>query len=205
MILSTILLLPLLTDASPLSPRACKTAYPTFTTTLDSTQPNQVSNPQGNNPASFGVHNGTKAIDTIFQFNIPAGSYGCQLELFFDPGYYWIYPYPVSWAPHRADIHTLTLPNSTPLPATLTWNTAPAAGPLFGTTGELPKVPDNSAGIGYKEAVKRVINSATCQSVMAYRLKTAPEVVVGGVQFYQYTPDKGYAQPWGGWRMVYDC
>lgn len=92
-----------------------------------------------------------------------------------------------------------------PVPYNLTWNTAPAAGSLFGNTGELPKVPDSSAGIGYAEGFKRPINSAPCKSVMTYRMKVAPEVSVGGVQFYQYTPDRSYPQPWGGWRMTHNC
>ncbi|KAF2244055.1 hypothetical protein BU26DRAFT_92537 [Trematosphaeria pertusa] len=199
MLLSALLLLPLLGHAKPVEKRACAVEYPTYTTTISSLTPDFNSNPIGNNPASFAVKNQTfNAIDTIFQFNIPPGSWGCQLELFFDKDYYLVLPY--FNGPMKADVFNV----EGSAPYTVTWNSAPRTGSLFGTTGELPRVPDPSASIGYKEPVKRVINSAACRNTMTYRMKVPAEVGVGGVQFYQYNPPL-YNPPFGGWRMVHNC
>lgn len=93
MLFHPLLVLPLLAQASPLQRRACAVEYPAFVSIVDSGNPNLVSNPIGNNPGSFATKDASGRVqDTFIQFNVPANSYGCQLELFFDKGYYWCAP-----------------------------------------------------------------------------------------------------------------
>ncbi|KAF2260867.1 hypothetical protein CC78DRAFT_547194 [Lojkania enalia] len=197
MLLFALPLLSFLVNASPLDRRACAVEIPTYIGWIDSSQPHFNSNPLANNTQTVVIKEPGRMLDTLVEFTIPPGSWGCQLELFFQKGYWpladwyggptrvniWNVDQPIPWGPYNYSV---------------TWDNAPKPVNLFGTSTELPLPPTG----GYTEDVKKIINSAACKEKMTYRVKVPEEVAKGGVQFWQLS---GPVNPFGGWRMLHNC
>ncbi|KAF2258906.1 hypothetical protein CC78DRAFT_537449 [Lojkania enalia] len=203
MLLTTLFLLPLLAGASPFSRRACAIEYPSYIGWVDSENPDMVFFPLPNNAVTRVSKEprtsppGSRWVDTFIEFKVPQGSWGCQLELYFEKGFGMVWrdhPY----GPVKADVWNVdgNVPLG-PYNISLTWNSAPKPVNLFGTTGDIP-LPAYPGG--YSQDVKKVINSAGCKDKMTYRVKVPAEVVEGGVRVQQ---DNGH--PFGGWRMLHNC
>jgi hypothetical protein len=132
----------LLTSAAPtLVPRACQTAYPSsigFPINYDIHQDANGANPR---------------VDALTFSNIPAGSYGCQLEVDFPAGY------PIASSGASA-INIFALNEGTVS--------------LFGTV-TLQSSADR--------ATKVVINSAACKRTMGYEIRIASGTEAGRVAF----------------------
>ena len=81
-----------------------------------------------------------------------------------------------------------------PVPAGVSWNTAPQPSYLFGTTPtlEMDQV--------VKQDIKVVINSIDCEQTMSFRVKIADEVQSGGVEFWKDASFLG-----AGWRLTHNC
>ena len=193
-------ILPFLAQGSPIEKRSCSVVYPSFVGTIDSLDPDFVSNPLGTNTMTLALKDpeivrpgGKKGLimDTLVEFsNIPQGSYGCQLELFFQTGYWTVYNYP----PGPTNINIWNVDKAVPFGNnySLTWNNAPSKTSLFGNIGQVPLPPFN-------QDVKKVVNSGACQSKMTFRIAVPPEISQGGVQFFQSQ------NPAGGWRLTHNC
>ena len=194
------LCLALLTQASPVERRACSVVAPSFVGTIDSLAPDFVSNPLGTNTQTLAfkdpnvVRPGTArglTIDTLIEFsNIPQGSWGCQLELFFQKDYWTLYNYPPG--PTNINIWNADKPVPFGNNYSLTWNNAPKATSLFGNIGQIALPP-------FQEDVKKVVNSGSCQSKLTFRVAVPAEIAQGGLQFYQNQ------SPAGGWRLTHNC
>lgn len=117
--------------------------------------------------------------DSIAQFQIPAGSYGCQLQLKWPAG-----AEPLDFGNPLIDVFAVDPPPT----RDFGWTDAPQPKSLFGTV-DLKSEPDRAS--------VQVINSAVCQPTMAYRLtvsdKTKEAAVIIG---------KGSEM---GLQMVYNC
>jgi hypothetical protein len=200
-------LLPLLAQSSPveLERRACSVAQPSFVGTIDSLDPNYNAAPgpggsgttlafKDPNIVRSNVTGKGLTMDTLLEFsNIPAGAYGCQLELFFARDYWTLYDYPPG--PRSIDIWNTDGPvpkSPTSGNYSLTWNTAPKKTSLFGTIGNIELPP-------FSQDIKKVVNSAACKSKLTWRIAVPPQVVQGGLQFFQNQ------SPVGGWRLTYNC
>jgi hypothetical protein len=142
--LATVLLSSLLlTSAAPtaLSPRACQTAYPASL----------------GFPINYDIHQdagGLNARANALTFsNVPAGSYGCQLEVNFPAGY------PITSSGASAiNIFALNEGGTS----------------LFGTVTLQSSV---------DRATKVVINSAQCKAIMGYEIRIASQTEAGRVAF----------------------
>ncbi|KAF2116636.1 hypothetical protein BDV96DRAFT_686186 [Lophiotrema nucula] len=137
-------------SSEPLERRACSVAYPASI----------------GFPINYDVHqdaNGANARTNIVSFNnIPAGSYGCQLEVNFPTNY------PITHS-GASTVSVFTLDKN-----------GKEAG-LFGTVNFVssPVAP-----------TKYVINSATCSNLMTYELKIASPTLAGRTAFAD-TKDAG--------------
>jgi hypothetical protein len=145
----------LLTTAVPLERRTCQVAYPQSI----------------GFPINFDIHQdagGLNSVPNALTFtNVPASSYGCQLEVNFPAGY------PIT---------------SSGASAVNIYATSGGSETLFGTVS-LKSSPD--------AATKIVVNSATCSTVMTYRIEIASETEAGRVAFADTQA--------AGFTMVYDC
>ena len=176
------------TAPTPLSPRQCIIEYPSYQGFIQKQSPTV-----GANGPYFLAwkDSGTNGaiIDGLIQFsNIPSGSWGCQLELFFPERY------PQLLGMNGGANKLYVYKTTGPIPSNATWNTAPPAQYLFGNTAVLPT---NQV---ITSDTKIVINSAACQPTMSYRITIAPESNAGGVEFWQ---DNTY--PHAGFRMTHNC
>ncbi|KAF1997917.1 hypothetical protein P154DRAFT_524456 [Amniculicola lignicola CBS 123094] len=143
--IATILSSSLLAAAAPapyLTQRACSIAYPESI----------------GFPINYSISQeagATNKHDNFVSFNsVPAGSYGCQLEVNFPAGY----PITSSGA-SRVNVYTASGPNSGSLFGTVDFVSSPVARTKF------------------------VINSAQCAPTMSYRLSIASEELAGSVAF----------------------
>lgn len=129
------------TSSTSLERRACSVAYPQAI----------------GFPINFDIHQdagGANSVSNALTFsNIPAGSYGCQLEVNFPAGY----PITSSGA-SAVNIFSYTGDSET-LFGTVTLQSSPVAPTKF------------------------VINSATCSALMTYKIEIASETEAGRVAF----------------------
>lgn len=175
------------TGTSDLVPRACTTQYPTLIDHIYENSPD-LANQQNNyfEIAHDTVSGGDPRLyrrDVIVQFdNIPANSYGCQLEAYFPAGGT-VYQYGAS----QVNVFTVDK-HATPAD---TWNTAPKPVSLFGTITFEAKA---------NEPVKRVINSGVCNTTLTYRFTIASETQVGEVYFPEGPDFNGQ-----GLRLTHNC
>lgn len=129
------------TTSSPLDRRACQVAYPQSI----------------GFPINYDIHQdagGANSVSNALTFsNIPAGSYGCQLEINFPTGY------PITSSGSSA-INIYANPGaSQTLFGTVTLQSSPVAPTKF------------------------VVNSAVCSGFMSYKLEIASETEAGRVAF----------------------
>ncbi len=127
----------------------------------------------------------TNKNDMLIEFAVPAGSYGCQLETYFPPGY------PITKS-GRQDVYIY----STDRPVTrsprgidVSWAYSPAPVSQVGSTKfeSDPTTP-----------IRKVINSFSCQAKMTYRLSIGRDWSdAGNVEFVQGNG--------AGLRMTYNC
>jgi hypothetical protein len=140
-IASALLSTSLLANAAPLERRACQVAYPRSI----------------GFPINFDIHQdagGLNSVPNALTFtNVPAGSYGCQLEVNFPAGY------PIT---------------SSGASAVNIYATSGGSETLFGTV----KLQSNPTA-----ATKVVVNSATCSTTMTYRIEIASKTEAGRVAF----------------------
>ncbi|KAF2118606.1 hypothetical protein BDV96DRAFT_643845 [Lophiotrema nucula] len=154
----------------PLFSRTCPTKYPTYQGNINKGLPEQASY-----NTDFFVNwketNGT-VLETLIQFRVPAGSWGCQLELFFPKGH------PNLWGMNDGDWRLYVYRVNDEIKPGAAWNNAPKSAYQFGNSnGPLPinRVVESD--------IRRIINSEECQPTMGFRVAIAPEAVRGGVQF----------------------
>ncbi|KAF1851783.1 uncharacterized protein K460DRAFT_325001 [Cucurbitaria berberidis CBS 394.84] len=143
------------TSSAPLERRACSVAYPRSI----------------GFPINFDIHQdagGVNSVPNALTFNnVPAGSYGCQLEVNFPAGY------PITSSGASAVNIFATSGDSETLFGTVTLQSSPVAPTKF------------------------IINSATCSTLMTYKIKIASETEAGRVAFAD-TKDAGFT-------MTYNC
>lgn len=144
------------TASAPLDRRACSVAYPRAI----------------GFPINFDIHQdaggANKNSNAITFTNIPAGSYGCQLEANFPAGY------PITSSGNaQVNIYTTSGANTGSLFGTVTFASSPVAPTKF------------------------VINSATCDSTLSYRMEIASKDQAGRVAFAD-TKDAGLT-------VTYNC
>ena len=177
-------------------PRACAVERPSYISFIEKQDPNR----SGINGTYFiswkdpSVVSGRPIptgldIDAFVQFsNIPTNAWGCQLELFFPKGYWALLGLPGGI--NKLNIYRVW----NPVPPNVNWNTAPSPAYLFGSTSQLP------ADQPLSQDVKIVINSATCQPTMTFRVAIPSEVNRGGVEFWRDSifPDAGF-------RLTHNC
>jgi hypothetical protein len=137
------------TASAPLERRACSVAYPQSI----------------GFPINYDIHQdagGANKVPNAISFtNIPAGSYGCQLEANFPAGY------PITSSGNaKVNIYTVSGANSGSLFGTVTFASSPVAPTKF------------------------VINSAKCEPLMSYRMEIASPDQAGRVAFAD-TKDAG--------------
>lgn len=143
------------TTSAPLDRRACSVAYPRSI----------------GFPINFDIHQdagGANSVSNALTFNnVPAGSYGCQLEVNFPAGY----PITSSGA-SAVNIYSVSGDSET-LFGTVTLQSSPVAPTKF------------------------VINSATCSSLMTYKIEIASDTEAGRVAFADRID--------AGFTMTYNC
>ena len=175
------------TGNSDLVPRSCTTQYPSLIDHIYEVDPDLANQQSYIFEAAYDTVNGHGSRlyrrDVVVQFdNIPAGSYGCQLEAYFPAG--------ASVDQYGASqINVFTVDKHAT--AGDSWNTAPKPVSLFGT------VRFEASG---SEAVKRVINSAVCNDTLTYRFTIASETQFGEVYFKEVADGNGQ-----GLRLTHNC
>lgn len=127
----------------------------------------------------------TNKNDMFVEFNIPAGSYGCQLEAYFPPNY------PIT-ASGRQDVYVYSVNgplSRSPRGIDVSWDYSPAPISHVGTIRfeSNPTLP-----------TRKVIGSFTCQPTLTYRLSIGRDFTDQGyVSFAQSST--------AGLRMTYNC
>lgn len=175
------------TGTSDLTPRACTTQYPTIIDHIYEISPNYANQQNNYFEIAYDTVSGSDSRlwrrDVVVQFeNIPAGSYGCQLEAYFPAG-----GNVNQYGNSQVNVFTVDKP-ATPAD---TWNTAPRQKSLFGTiTFEAKPF----------ESTKRVINSGVCNSTLTYRFTIASSTAVGEVYFQEGPDFNGQ-----GLRLTHNC
>jgi hypothetical protein len=189
------------THPSPsLFPRAidCANQTPTTILTIARGSPAQFNLPT--TPKTTLVYNdaATKTkIDTLLEFShIPAGAWGCQLELYFARGYYNAFAQNIE--PTRLNVFMVDEPISAMHAENggVSWTNAPKATWAFGS---VPVVEELATGRVVSEARRIVVDSVSCHPRMTFRVSVPEEYATGGVGFVNEET------PFGGWRMTHNC
>jgi len=155
----------------------CSAEYPSLLVPISTTS---VTVPLGNTTQFIVQHNATNDVrgDCLVQFSIPAGSYGCQLELFFSAGFQNL---PNSDSDGQIDFWTIDrVINSED-----DWSEAPGGATLFGIA------------FLHEGASRVVINSCKCKSILSFRVSMTSNAGVGNVSFVQILK--------GGLKMTHSC
>ncbi|KAI9675658.1 MAG: hypothetical protein M1817_001025 [Caeruleum heppii] len=182
------------TTATPtpaeLAPRSCVTQYPNLIQHIYEVSPDSGFQQDNFFEIAYDVVSGDNSRlwrrDVVVQWdNIPAGSYGCQIEAFFPPRNQGgnVNQYGNSLVDVYAVDEKATISD--------TWNTAPKRAYLFGTIRFETKE---------NEPVKRVINSQVCNSTLTYRFTISSNTDVGEVYFQQ---GPGFNNQ--GLRLTHNC
>jgi hypothetical protein len=167
-------------SAPALERRACAIEYPSIIQHIWQGSPDA-----GNNDPSYFAVGGIEPYkyDVIVQFeNIPAGSWGCQLEAFFPPGAF-LYESGAT----LVDVYAV----DRPVTPSDTWNRSPKPTHLFGSINFETK-PD--------QEVRQFINSASCSPTMTYRFTISSKTTEGYVYFPQGTDGNR-----AGIRLTHNC
>lgn len=127
----------------------------------------------------------TNRNDMFIEFNVPPGSYGCQLETYFPAGY------PIS-ASGRQDVYIYSTDRPltrSPRGIDVSWAYSPAPVSQVGTT----RFESNPT-----TATSKVINSFACQPTMTYRLSIGRDFTDAGSVSFNQGPEAGL-------RMRFNC
>ena len=175
------------TGTSDLVPRSCTTEYPSLVDHIYEVTPDYANQQTDYFELALDTAVGGSPRlyprDVIVQFdNIPANSYGCQLEAHFPVG-----GHVEQHGASQVNVFTVDKP-ATPAD---TWNTAPQPVSLFGTL--------TFAASG-TEAVTTVINSGVCNETLTYRFSIASATQIGEVYFQQAPGAAGQSL-----RLTHNC
>ncbi|KAF2141200.1 uncharacterized protein K452DRAFT_359004 [Aplosporella prunicola CBS 121167] len=158
--------------AAALTPRACAIETPTLLTRLDRSNPDLAIG-----SVSYAWANPT--ISTEVQFsNIPAGAFGCQLEIFFPPRYV---------VDNSGDSRAYFYSLDREVSPSDTFNNAPAKVSLIGTA---------DVRSDYARETRIVVNSVQCKPSLGFRMDVA-EGKVGSLGFNNLD---GF-----GFRLTHNC
>ena len=169
------------TGTSNLVPRACTTVFPTFIDHIGSQTPGTTLNDMNVVVGLDSVSGTLYNRDVLVRFDgIPAGSYGCQLDVTFPPA-------TVITNTGATQVNVFTL--SRLAVATDTYTSAPTNVDLFGTItfASDPVV-----------QTTRVINSGVCAPSLSYRLTMGSTTNPGSVSFAEVATTQGL-------RITYNC
>ncbi|KAF2838182.1 hypothetical protein M501DRAFT_862803 [Patellaria atrata CBS 101060] len=183
-LLSTTFLLTLTAAAPSLGARGCSIGFPSTIISLDQKAPTTASGKTLKIRALQSA-GGTGREAMEFQFtNIPANSYGCQLELNFPAG-----TSITNQGSSQIDTYVLDRDIS----VADTWNRAPGKSYLFGTTNVYsdPGMPTTV-----------VVNSVQCKPTLNFRVEIASQTQAGVMAFAQQNPPS--TQP-VGFRLTHNC
>jgi len=171
-----------------LQPRSCSTQYVPQLWTIAQHVPET---PDGPFTTPFRVFQDIGKKDLVASFRtIPAGAYGCTLQLDYEPGNN-AQVVNNGGAGNVAQINVFQVSDGGNFPFPLTWdNTNDRTGSLVGTFNFPTGADLNTAHI-------LTINSFACSPVMTFRLSIADPNANGGVQV-----DENSAS---GLRMAYNC
>lgn len=165
-----------------LVPRAGVTEYPSYLTTIQESSPNTA---YGNTQYTIVAQNsgGVSRVDTLLKFtNIPANSYGCQLEFYVPAGY-------TIKSTGNTQINIFVTTRD--VQSTDTWNNAPGKSYLFGTitlsTVNAPRT--------------FVVNSLVCKATLNFRISIASATAAGQVEANQQNPPTSLV---AGWRIIHN-
>lgn len=173
-----------LPTAAELVPRACVTEYPSFLTTVQKASPNTAF---GNTQYTIVAQDANRVneIDTEIKFtNIPAGSYGCQLEFFAPAGY---------TVKSTGNTQLNIFVPTRDVQSTDTFNNAPPKKYLFGTS---------TLSSQANASTKIVVNSLVCNSTLSFIVQIASATAAGRVEANQQNPP---TSPVAGWRITHNC
>lgn len=174
------------TGTANLTPRACVTQYPSLIDHIYEISPDYANSQTDFFEIAYDTVSGDSRLyrrDVVVQFDdIPAGSYGCQLEAYFPAG-----GHVDRYGASQVNVFTVdkhAAPGDT-------WDTAPRPRSLVGTI-TFEADPSGPA--------KRVVNSAVCNSTLTYRFTIASTTAVGEVYFQQAPGVNGQ-----GLRLTHNC
>ncbi|MCJ1255125.1 hypothetical protein MMC24_002941 [Lignoscripta atroalba] len=173
-----------LPTAADLVPRACATEYPSFITTIQEASPDTA---YGNTQYTIAAQNanGDHEVDTLIAFtNIPANSYGCQLEFYAPAGYN---------IPSTGSTLLNVWATTRDVTPTDSWNNAPGKSYLFGSV---------TLSSQTTSSTKLVVNNLVCAPNLSFRVEIASETAFGQVEAAQKNPP---ADPAAGWRITHNC
>lgn len=173
---STILAAP----SAILSTRTCSTVYPEYAR-ISQAQPN------ASKLLGFTISQDagpTNKQDVLIEFAVPAGSYGCQLEVQFPPNY------PIQ-ASGQTQVYFFStdknLPRDSQGGIDVSWNNAPAPVSQIGTNV-----------FEQNPTLNKVINSVVCKPKLTFRLSISRDQTAAGlVSFVQSAA--------AGLRLTYNC
>lgn len=169
------------TGTSNLVPRACTTLFPTFIDHISEQNPTTSTTDTNFEVALDSVAGTLYHRDVLVRFdNIPAGSYGCQLDAFFPAG-------ATVTNTGATQVNVFTLDQLAI--ATDTYATAPNDVSLFGTI---------TFSASTTDVQKAVINSGVCAPSLSYRFSMASTTAIGDVMFQEILNTQGL-------RITYNC
>ncbi|KAI9874006.1 MAG: hypothetical protein M1830_010300 [Pleopsidium flavum] len=177
----------LLSSATPtgtsnnLVPRACTTLFPTFIDHIDEQNPNTAT-VDSTFEVALDDNAGTLFHrDVLVRFdNIPAGSYGCQLDAFFPAG-------ATITSTGATQVNVFSLDRLAE--PTDTFATAPNNVNLFGTITFSSSATDSRTA---------VINSGVCAPSLSFRFTLASPTAIGDVNFAEILNTQGL-------RITFNC
>lgn len=162
-----------------LSTRTCSTVYPEFARVSEA-QPNASSLSGFTISQDSGA---TNKQDVLIEFAVPAGSYGCQLEVQFPPSY------PIQFS-GQTQVYVYSTDKNLPRSSQgidVSWNNSPAAVSQIGTVN-----------FEQNPTTKKVINSIVCKPKLTFRLSISRDQTSAGfVSFVQSAA--------AGLRLTYNC
>jgi hypothetical protein len=166
-----------------LAPRCGTTEYGVTIQPIDSAQPDTPFPPTSSfsliQSGGSATTTGGRNLDALVSINnIPAGAYGCQLEVSFPAGY-------TVTSSGNAQVNVFTL--EAPFNSGTTWNSAPAAVSLWGTGT-------------FVSGGTTIINSETCAPNLYFLFEIASDTADGSVSFTQ----RGPPSP-AGIRLTHNC
>lgn len=125
----------------------------------------------------------TNKQDVFIEFAVPAGSYGCQLEVLFPNNY------PIQ-ASGQTQVYVYSTKDNLPRSSRgidVSWNTAPASVSQVGTVN-----------FEQNPTTKKVINSFVCKTKLTFRLSISRDQTAAGLVAFVQSQTAGL-------RLTYNC